>query len=449
MIRKIRVIKQVGTFSNFDKGSNVEIGKLWFCYGRNTYGKSTLCDIFKSAGDNSDELISKRRTIPNNGDIAQEIILSVDKDGPEGVGETNVIYKDGKWSNNLLANKIDVFNTSFVHRNIFNNTSLLGDRQTKENFTDFILGEESVKIAEELTTKKQELSKMSRELSDKKRELAHKIRPYAKDRGEKIEQFVNLRVDQSLEDINKTLGEIQEKISKVQANKNDRTKILQMKEPSLLTPPELTEILQRLQEFNDLLEKDYENLDEVALAHLEKHIRCHLSKVHDAQGWIEAGLSSIADERVASCPFCGQSLANAKELINTYRAYFNEQYKEYVRSIEKTYTCLVSLLDRTLSFSQDVSTQLILLRSYTDRMVDPSFLGIVKTLEDHIEGFEKKEKRINGLLRDLRQSLTSCYEQKKKNTYSSVSGLELDIVKEEFDRFLIIISEVNCMFLVV
>ena len=41
MIKKIRIIKQVGVFSNFDSGSDKEFDKLTFIYGLNTYGKST------------------------------------------------------------------------------------------------------------------------------------------------------------------------------------------------------------------------------------------------------------------------------------------------------------------------------------------------------------------------------------------------------------------------
>ena len=78
MIKKIRIIKQVGVFSNFDSGNDKEFDKLTFVYGLNTYGKSTLCDIFKSLSTGDNEIIKKRKTKPEDKSNQQQIVLSVD-----------------------------------------------------------------------------------------------------------------------------------------------------------------------------------------------------------------------------------------------------------------------------------------------------------------------------------------------------------------------------------
>ena len=77
MIKKIRIIEQVGVFSNFYSGSDKEFDKLTFIYGLNTYGKSTLCDIFKSLSCGDNEIIKKRKTKPEDESKQQQIVLSV------------------------------------------------------------------------------------------------------------------------------------------------------------------------------------------------------------------------------------------------------------------------------------------------------------------------------------------------------------------------------------
>ena len=53
-----------------------------------------------------------------------------------------------------------VFDDEFVFKNVFSGLDLIGDRETKENFTDFVLGDEGVKIAKEIM----DLKKRQREI---------------------------------------------------------------------------------------------------------------------------------------------------------------------------------------------------------------------------------------------------------------------------------------------
>jgi wobble nucleotide-excising tRNase len=144
MIKKIRVIKQVGVFSNFDSGNDKEFGKMTFVYGLNTFGKSTLSDVFKSLAKSSPDLVINRKTWPKDNRKPQHIILTIFDNTTNK--EKNIIFQNNSWDDTELSDKIALFDTSFVHENVFDGLSLLGDRETKENFTDFILGDEGVKL---------------------------------------------------------------------------------------------------------------------------------------------------------------------------------------------------------------------------------------------------------------------------------------------------------------
>ena len=62
MIRRIKKISQVGVFSDFN-GEPLGFAKSTIIFGFNTFGKSTLCDIFQSLSQDNPELITNRKTI--------------------------------------------------------------------------------------------------------------------------------------------------------------------------------------------------------------------------------------------------------------------------------------------------------------------------------------------------------------------------------------------------
>ena len=148
MIRRIKLLKQYGVFANFDKGNALEFGQITVIHGFNTFCKSTLCDLFKSLNSDDTEIITKRTTIPHDWEKQQQIILSGGRDKEE-----TIRFNDSRWENNVLKGKLQIFDTEFVHNNVFDGVSLLLDRDTKESFTDFILGDVSFETAMKLEEK--------------------------------------------------------------------------------------------------------------------------------------------------------------------------------------------------------------------------------------------------------------------------------------------------------
>ena len=74
-IGRIKEIKNIGTFANFQNGASLGFEKLTFIYGFNTYGKTTLADIFQSLKLGDPEIIQSRKTIPQQ-NILQKVVIT-------------------------------------------------------------------------------------------------------------------------------------------------------------------------------------------------------------------------------------------------------------------------------------------------------------------------------------------------------------------------------------
>ena len=82
MIANVKKVKDVGVF----KENVID--------GLNTYGKSTLCDIFKDVSDDATDRIQKRLTIPNG--TNQDIVINLS----DGAG--TVKLNGSSWCNNKV-----------------------------------------------------------------------------------------------------------------------------------------------------------------------------------------------------------------------------------------------------------------------------------------------------------------------------------------------------------
>ena len=141
MIKRIQEIKNVGTFANA-RPASIELNQLVFIYGPNSQGKTTLCDIFKSLMTNNIDYIIERKTVGQTEN--QSIVFNCGNKNE--VKFDNNVWKVEKKV--LDINQIQVFDTEFVQDNVFTNSQI--EHRNKENFTKFVIGDESVKLSQEL-----------------------------------------------------------------------------------------------------------------------------------------------------------------------------------------------------------------------------------------------------------------------------------------------------------
>ncbi len=163
MLKRIQDLKSIGCFFD-DHPAGIQLEQLTIIFGENCYGKSTLCDILRSLADNNPNYITDRKSIPNPQNQSQLVQLNFVL--PGNGGETPVIFRRNQWNPVLPGDlKIYVFDTDFIHRNVFSGLTI--ERRNQENITQFVLGEAGVRTAkdiEDLNSKLRAINKNIRQL---------------------------------------------------------------------------------------------------------------------------------------------------------------------------------------------------------------------------------------------------------------------------------------------
>ena len=112
-IARIKEIKNIGTFANFTNGGSLGFEKLTFIYGFNTFGKTTLTDIFQSFKEKNLQIIQARKTIPAQ--LGQQKVIFSIKDQTE----SDIKFENNNWTQNEVSKYLEVFGTDFIHKNLF------------------------------------------------------------------------------------------------------------------------------------------------------------------------------------------------------------------------------------------------------------------------------------------------------------------------------------------
>lgn len=404
-IARIKEIKNIGIFTNFIKGASLEFEKLTFIYGFNTFGKTTLADIFQSLKENNPQIIQARKTIPAQVE-QQKVIFSI-KDHVE----SDVKFENDNWTQNDISKHLAVFGTDFIHKNLF--TGLAIERENRENLTRFILGEQGVKLAEEIATKK-------KELGDKRRDSKTKVPNFVKDKIDiKIKQFLEFSIEGLKKDgIENVLSQKKIDLQKEQDRLKEPQKILQLQEPSKFELPTFT-IIESLKVINTLLQEDYSNIKEVILTKLNKHLSNNFSVKDNAENWIKAGLRYCKDKTNDGCPFCGQSLHNAQDLINIYDSYFDQAYNDFISRIEKELENKNRKIENA-TFAQKTILQTALtgVSKYKELISDEVFQAQLVELQTNIDSLQEED--LNNAKNKILKTVKLSRDLKSKYPYRKV-----------------------------
>ena len=324
MLKRIQDLKSMGCFFD-DHPARIQFEPLTIIFGENCYGKSTLCDILRSLADNNPNYITDRKSIPNPQNQSQLVQLNFSL--PGNGGESPVIFSRDQWNPILPGDlKIYVFDTDFIHRNVF--TGLTIERRNQKNITQFVLGEAGARTAKDI----EDLNSKLRAINKDTRQLIESAFGGTKD----IVAFLKMEV-------NETNVELQEKI----ANKAGELKTKKelednlerakdRKEPELLSVPENIEAF--VEQVNTCLASTYQRAHDDASDAVEKHIKDKTQNATTTKNWLKTGLDHVAGDY---CPFCGQTLEEeGKKLIEIYRSCFDEVFKQYE---QRTLTALEQL----------------------------------------------------------------------------------------------------------
>ncbi len=321
MLKRISTIKNIGTYKDCN-GRQSQFEKLTLVYGRNTYGKSTLGDIFSSLKSDEGDTLTARKSIPEDGS-AQRIELNFL--GADGKKEVKTIFNNGNWSSKLPGHlELAVYDDAFYHQNVFLGRTLT--RTTKESFSDFILGSQGVAKAEIISEK-------NKTLKEKRSDLKKLVQSELS----KIDDVKSFIAEPLVADIDATKVALEKKREDYALLNSQKRASKVIRERKNLFPQRVaTDFSDAVAAINNVLNTGLDNPHEAAKAELNRHIEKHFVKPEGAEQWIKQGLSLLDSD---NCHFCGQMISpQANELLDLYRQCFDDQFARHEGFVKSAVT---------------------------------------------------------------------------------------------------------------
>ena len=429
-IKRIKEITNVGTYKKFITGGDKEFKELTLIYGLNTYGKTTLIDIFQSLKDNESSLINNRKTIPNVNED-QKITLSVsEKNGRE----EKISFQNSMWNKSNYLDKIEIFGEDFIDKNLFTH-SIIG-RDNKENFTDFILGELGVNTVKGIEEKKKKRKKNN---SDLKNIVPLFVRGKS---TKEIDDFINYSIEKfDFENIKKQLIEEETELQEEEKRLKNPQKIIEMPQPNELEIKKI-DILDSIKKINFVLEKDYSNIKDETLKKLNEHINANFSNKSGAGEWIRKGLKYTKDD---NCPYCGQNLQNAKDLIDVYDKFFDKSYNEFINTISSTLEDNIANVEKMhFDYTKDLQEELLKVKDYVPLIKDDDFKNNVKKFEEILNNLNesKLEEEKNKITEDLKEKIDA----KNKIPYKKLTIYNFEDFEKSINPYISKLEEAKTSF---
>lgn len=406
-ISRIKKITNVGNFSSFRNGGSVPLGdrEITVIYGENTVGKTTLTDIFRSANEDSSSYIVDRVTIPNGKTEEQEVGLCV----ISANRQKNVSYKNGSWQNNLLKNRLYIFDQKFIQDNIFE--GIKQTRDNKTNFTNLILGSKGVEISKEIEKKKEELSKYPQKLSQASPDPVRHLS------DEEVVKFCQLKVDKSIKELEQEKNNLTKDINKLQKINTFRS--LQM--PNKINGDEM--VVATLEEkLKKIAESRYDRTASTTIAKISKELE-RLHKTH----WVEEGMAFSNDE---NCPFCNQSLKPVSDRIDAYKKLFDAQFEKYKNGVLLEESEATNILDSisNLAVSYKMNEKVRLLHNYDEFVAWPD--DVIYDFDALIQETKKIELDYSKEIMVARKAVEAFMKEKNKNIGAALKEPNINLLKK-------------------
>lgn len=299
MITKCKRIKNVGKFYDWTCQENeLDWHKNTFLFAPNAYGKSTLVSVLQSLRDNDPKLIRARKTL---GKVATpEAVIVI-----EGA---NHIFNGTKWDKPFPC--IQIFDAPFIHANILAQEI---EHEHKKNIHKIIIGAQGIKLAEELASLKTKEKAKSQEVANL---VARFNTP-----GFTSSLNAFLAIPAAEEAI--VGGRIQ-KLGQDIKSKESETQVRGLGFPRALSAPTFD-----LAAAKTLAAQKLAAAHEAAEKHVLAHIERNFKNKDQAKEFIRQGLDLVQ----VDCPFCGQDLRSAADLLKAYREYFDEAFLTYQQKL--------------------------------------------------------------------------------------------------------------------
>lgn len=306
MIAKAKRLKNIGKFYDFSGQANaLDWHKNTFVFAPNAYGKSTVVDVLRSLRDNEPKLIRARKT------------LGV-KEPPEAVividGE-NHVFNGTRWDKPFPL--IQIFDGPFIYANIL---ALEIGHEHKKNIHKIIIGAQGIKLADELAALKNKEKAKSQDIANLSVQF---------NRGGFAISLDAFLAIPSCEET--AVGPRIQKLEQDLKSKESEGVVQRLGFPQHTVAPSFD--LAAARTFVETkLAAAHEKAEKKVLAHIERNFKAKTQ----ARQFIRQGLDLVQ----ADCPFCGQNLENAADLLKSYREFFNEAFRDFQENVAQQISSL-------------------------------------------------------------------------------------------------------------
>lgn len=223
-------------------------------------------------------------------------------------------YDNGKW--NKTNHDIEVFDSYFVADNVYSGMEISADN--RKALYKFVVGDTGIEIARKINR----LKSMSVDLQREKTKLIDEIKNLI--HYNDVETVVKLAPKK---DIDILLSQKQQEF-KISSNNEVIIKHEELPNIKSFTLPFNT------RQIKSLLQKSIDCISEQYLTFISQRINTLKNNgLSNAEKWLADGLAEVNTINDDSCPFCGQSLSGAKEIIDGYNLYFSKEYNQLINSI--------------------------------------------------------------------------------------------------------------------
>lgn len=303
MLLRLDALEHIGRFAKLKHKAEPFTG-LTLVFGRNGYGKSTLCAVLRSVSDNDPNHIATRKRLQSTADPRIQTTW-----GPS----QTVSFGNGKW--NSSPGKIHVFDQEFVNQNLHVGDSVT--RDNKRSLLPVVLGHEGVELADKIVA----LDREQRDLDLAMRRDGSLIRAQcpiispdqlssycSKDPPEDVEQHV-LNAERSVQLARQSVA--------VQTKKN----------LSVINLP-------LIDFFSEVCARTLAVAPTDITQKIREHAQAHALNPPQGDRWLRYGLEHIADN---NCPFCAQSL-DGVDLIEAYSSYFSTAFNALISDRDQAFS---------------------------------------------------------------------------------------------------------------
>ncbi len=300
MIRKIKLLRNIGTFDSDNAAASVDFKRLVLVYGENGRGKTTLTAALRSLSTGDELPVAERQRLGSQ--HTPHVILEC-----EGT-PSNVIFENGEW-NRTLPN-LRIFDDVFVDENVYSRLDV--DSQHRQNLHELILGDQGVALHRRLQELMCRRKQHNSDLEQKSKSIPEQTR-----RGLSVDEFCDLP---ELTDVDAKIEKLERDLTAARDQDALRTS-LTFKTINL---PQFDN-----EEIRQVLMASLADLDRRA----ESQVMAHVETLgNGGESWIAAGMKHLAHRDDDVCPFCGQGITGL-DLLAHYRAYFSETYSQLKQDI--------------------------------------------------------------------------------------------------------------------